>query len=53
MIGLDTSAIIDIFRGDEKIKQFLENNKDLLKLFAENVLYSSLSPKISKIAFLS
>ncbi len=28
MIGLDTSAVIDIFRGEEKIKQFLENNKE-------------------------
>ena len=30
MIGLDTSAVIDIFRGEEKIKQFLENNKEPL-----------------------
>lgn len=30
MIGLDTSAIIDIFKGEEKIKQFLEKNKEPL-----------------------
>ena len=30
MIGLDTSAIIDIFKGDEKIKNFLEKNKEPL-----------------------
>ena len=30
MIGLDTSAIIDVFKGEEKIKQFLEKNKEPL-----------------------
>ena len=35
MIGLDTSAIIDIFKGDEKIKKFLESNKEPL---AANVM---------------
>ena len=30
MIGLDTSAVIDIFKGEETIKQFLENNKEPL-----------------------
>lgn len=30
MIGLDTSAIVDIFRGNEKVKEFLENNKEPL-----------------------
>ena len=30
MIGLDTSAIIDIFRGNEKIKNFIEENKEPL-----------------------
>ena len=30
MIGLDTSAIIDIFKGNEKIRRFLENNKEPL-----------------------
>ena len=30
MIGLDTSAIIDIFKGEERIKEFLESNKDPL-----------------------
>ena len=30
MIGLDTSAIIDIFKGNERIKRFLEDNKEPL-----------------------
>lgn len=30
MIGLDTSAIIDIFKGEQKIKEFLEANKEPL-----------------------
>jgi len=30
MIGLDTTAIIDIFKGDGNIKKFLENNKEPL-----------------------
>lgn len=30
MIGLDTTAIIDIFKGEEKIKKFLESNKEPL-----------------------
>ena len=30
MIGLDTSAIIDIFKGNPNIKRFLENNKEPL-----------------------
>ena len=30
MIGLDTSAIIDIFKGEERIKEFLEVNKEPL-----------------------
>ena len=30
MIGLDTTAIIDLFKGDEGIKKFLEKNKDPL-----------------------
>ena len=30
MIGLDTSAIIDIFKGNNDIKPFLENNKEPL-----------------------
>ena len=38
MIGLDTSAIIDIFRGDEKIKKFLENNKEPLVVSIINYL---------------
>jgi len=28
MIGLDTSAIIDIFKGEQGIKKFLETNKE-------------------------
>ena len=30
MIGLDTSAIIDIFRGNRDIKKFLDNNREPL-----------------------
>jgi predicted nucleic acid-binding protein len=30
MIGLDTTAIIDIFKGEDNIKTFLENNKEPL-----------------------
>ena len=30
MIGLDTSAIIDIFKGEGRIRNFLENNKEPL-----------------------
>lgn len=30
MIGLDTSTIIDIFRGNQEIKQVLESNKEPL-----------------------
>ena len=30
MIGLDTSAIIDVFKGEEKIKEFLESNREPL-----------------------
>ena len=30
MIGLDTSAIIDLFKGEERIKNFLEGNKEPL-----------------------
>ncbi|MFC1648824.1 type II toxin-antitoxin system VapC family toxin [Nanoarchaeota archaeon] len=30
MIGLDTSAIIDIFKGEESIRRFLEKNKEPL-----------------------
>ena len=30
MIGLDTSAIIDIFKGEQEIKKFLESNKEPL-----------------------
>lgn len=30
MIGLDTSAIIDLFRGEEKVGKFLESNQEPL-----------------------
>lgn len=30
MIGLDTSAIIDIFKGNKNIKEFLNSNKEPL-----------------------
>lgn len=30
MIGFDTSAIIDIFKGEESIKEFLTSNKEPL-----------------------
>ena len=30
MIGLDTSAIIDIFKGNQNVKAFLETNKEPL-----------------------
>ena len=30
MIGLDTSAIIDLFKGNKNIKPFLESNKEPL-----------------------
>ena len=30
MIGLDTSAIIDIFKGNQNIKLFLNGNKEPL-----------------------
>lgn len=30
MIGLDTSTIIDIFKGNKNIKELLENNKEPL-----------------------
>ena len=30
MIGLDTSAIIDIFKGDKSIKLILEKNREPL-----------------------
>lgn len=32
MIGLDTSAVIDVFKGEEKIKQFFDNNKEPLAI---------------------
>ena len=38
MIGLDTSAIIDIFKGNKNIKLFLENNKEPLAATAISYL---------------
>lgn len=38
MIGLDTSAIVDIFRGDEKVKKVLEANKEPLAATIVNYL---------------
>ena len=40
MIGLDTSAIIDIFKGEKRIKTFLEKNKE--PLASTNVNYLEL-----------
>ena len=38
MIGLDTSAIIDIFKGNKSLKPFLENNKEPLAATAMSYL---------------
>lgn len=38
MIGIDTTAIIDIFKGDESIKGFLENNTEPLAATILNYL---------------
>lgn len=50
MIGLDTSAIIDIFKGEEKIKQFLENNKEPLAVTVMSYLelFFGLNPENPK-----
>ena len=50
MIGLDTSAIIDIFKGNEKIKSFLENNKEPLAVTIMSYLelFFGLNPKNPK-----
>jgi len=50
MIGLDTSAIIDIFRGDEKVKEFLDKNKEPLAVTIMSYLelFFGLDPENSK-----
>lgn len=47
MIGLDTSAIIDIFKGEQKIKEFLEVNKEPLAATTMSYLelFFGLSPE--------
>ena len=50
MIGLDTSAIIDIFRGEPKIKGFLESNREPLSatIMSYLELYFGLNPENPK-----
>ncbi|MBI2649894.1 PIN domain-containing protein [Candidatus Woesearchaeota archaeon] len=50
MIGLDTSAVIDIFKGNERLKQFLENNKEPLAatLMSYLELFFGLNPENPK-----
>lgn len=50
MIGLDTSAIIDIFKGDPKIKLFLDGNKEPLAatIISYLELYFGLNPENSR-----
>lgn len=50
MIGLDTSAIIDIFRGNENIKKFIENNEEPLAatIMSYLELYFGLDPENAK-----
>ena len=50
MIGLDTSAIIDIFKGDNNIKQFLKKNKEPLAatLISYLELFFGLDPRNPK-----
>ena len=50
MIGLDTSAIIDIFKGSENIKKFLESNREPLAatIISYLELYFGLDPINSK-----
>ena len=38
MIGLDTSAIIDLFKGHEKVKIILEQNKETYAVTLMNYL---------------
>lgn len=50
MIGLDTSAIIDVFKGEEKIKGFLENSREPLAgtIMSYLELFFGLNPKDPK-----
>lgn len=50
MIGLDTSAIIDIFKGDKDIKEFLDNNSEPLAATTISYLelFFGLNPKDPK-----
>ena len=50
MIGLDTSAIIDIFKGNAEIKKILENNKEPLAatIVSYMELFFGLNPLNSK-----
>ena len=50
MIGLDTSAIIDIFKGDKDIKEFLDSNTEPLAatIVSYLELFFGLNPKDPK-----
>ncbi|MCH8003090.1 MAG: type II toxin-antitoxin system VapC family toxin [Nanoarchaeota archaeon] len=50
MIGLDTSAIVDIFKGNKDIKLFLENNKEPLavNIMSYLELFFGLNPEDPK-----
>lgn len=50
MIGLDTSAIIDLFKGDEKLKKYFEKNKEpiTVTMMSYLELYFGLDPKNSE-----
>ncbi|MBI2671328.1 PIN domain-containing protein [Candidatus Woesearchaeota archaeon] len=50
MIGLDTSAIIDIFKGNEEIKKFLQDNKEPFAVTIMNYLelFFGLNPEDQK-----
>ena len=50
MIGLDTSAVIDLFRGNRGIKEFLEANKEPLAATTMSYLelFFGLNPKDAK-----
>ncbi len=50
MIGLDTSTIIDLFRGNEKVKSVLEKNKEplVISIMSYLELFFGIDPKNSK-----